>query len=179
MKSSASAAYKVWFARSMIPSLVCVSHTRLACAQDVYPGLRDCVISGVCHYGETYEETAIRELNEELGLPDAMLQQDALRCKAVFRCSDASCDVWGCAFVLVLPDEAKLRLQEDEVDSAAYVPLHEVCSTHLACNPLSHCARTRLLHACNATAQSVQSTLPLRTCNNLARMQCISTTCAS
>ena len=110
----------------------------------MYPGLRDCVISGVCHYSETYEATAIRELNEELGLPDAMLQQDALRCKAVFRWTDQSCDVWGCAFVLVLPDAATLQLQEDEVDSAAFVPLHEVRSTHLACNPLSHCARVRV-----------------------------------
>ena len=104
-----------------------LSRSRMAVGlQDVYPGLRDTVISGVCHYGESYEDTAVREVSEELGLPTGMLQHSTLSCKQVFRWSDASCDVWGCAFVVVLPAEAKLHLQQEEVDDAAFVPLHEV-----------------------------------------------------
>ena len=96
-------------------------------AQDVYPGLFDTVISGVCHFGEEYEETAVRELSEEMGLPSGCLVARDLQQKVVFRWKDTSCDVWGCAFLWRLPAGVELRLQEEEVTAAEFVPLASVC----------------------------------------------------
>lgn len=95
-------------------------------AQDVYPGLLDTVISGVCHFGEEYEETALRELSEELGLPSGALSVVDLTIKKVFRWQDDWCDVWGCAFVIKLPRDSILELQEEEITSARFLSLSQV-----------------------------------------------------
>lgn len=39
--------------------------------KDCYPSLLDCVIAGVVRYGDSYEDTARRELGEEIGLTHA------------------------------------------------------------------------------------------------------------
>jgi len=39
--------------------------------KDKYPNTYDCSISGQVNFGESYEETAIRELEEELGIKNA------------------------------------------------------------------------------------------------------------
>jgi isopentenyl-diphosphate Delta-isomerase len=42
-------------------------------SKDKYPSTYDCSISGQVGYGETYEETATRELEEELGIRGAKI----------------------------------------------------------------------------------------------------------
>eukprot|EP01025_Chloroclados_australasicus_P023183 TRINITY_DN23589_c0_g1_i1.p1 TRINITY_DN23589_c0_g1~~TRINITY_DN23589_c0_g1_i1.p1 ORF type:complete len:195 (+),score=32.48 TRINITY_DN23589_c0_g1_i1:72-656(+) len=93
-------------------------------SKDVYPGHLDTVISGVCMYGEEYEDTAIRELSEELGLLDAAAESIALEQPTIFRWQDEICDVWGCAYIARY--DGDLELQTEEVDWARFVPLSEV-----------------------------------------------------
>ena len=88
-------------------------------------------------FGESYEETAMRELSEELGLAPQALHAAGLKDKCVFRWEDEWCDVWACAFSVMLTQEAcsSLKLQESEVDAARFIPLTEVCqSAQPPCN---------------------------------------------
>jgi isopentenyldiphosphate isomerase len=108
--------------------------------QDVYPGLKDVVISGACHYGEEYEDTAIRELNEELGLPEGCVHKTDLKQRTKFRWADKTCDVWGCAFAVTLPASAELARQKEEVATADFLAMNKVrlrsddqCSMHRSC----------------------------------------------
>jgi 16S rRNA (adenine1518-N6/adenine1519-N6)-dimethyltransferase len=43
-------------------------------AKDKYPNTYDCSISGQVGFGENYEETAMRELKEELGIKNARIK---------------------------------------------------------------------------------------------------------
>ena len=97
-------------------------------SKDVYPGLLDTVISGVCQVGEEYLDTAIRELIEELGLDEsqkkALLSKDTLSTLGIFPYQDDYCHVFGCAFLY--RHSGPIRLQEEEVDSAQWMPLSAV-----------------------------------------------------
>ncbi|MEP7364363.1 MAG: NUDIX hydrolase YfcD [Acidobacteriota bacterium] len=76
--------------------------------KDVWPGWHDLAAGGVVVDGESYEESARRELEEELGVRDV-----ALRGGLEFWFEDPSVQVWGCAYVCV--HDGELRLQEAEV----------------------------------------------------------------
>src|SRR5260221_9472874 len=47
---------------------------RRTMTKDVYPGLFDPVAGGVVQAGESYEESAVRELAEEMGIENASLE---------------------------------------------------------------------------------------------------------
>ncbi|GIL79236.1 hypothetical protein Vretimale_16429 [Volvox reticuliferus] len=87
-------------------------------SKDVYPGHWDVVISGVVRAGEEYEDTAARELSEEIGVSE-MAARAGLQRLFVFPYQDASCHVWGCAFAFT-HSGGQLCLQEEEVDWAGF-----------------------------------------------------------
>jgi len=81
---------------------------RRTMTKDIWPGWYDLAAGGVVVAGEGYEESARRELGEELGIEGA-----ELRGGVEFWFEDDSVRVWGCAYVCV--HDGELRLQEDEV----------------------------------------------------------------
>lgn len=93
--------------------------------KDVYPAHWDVVIAGVVRAGEEYEDTAARELAEEIGVSEAAARAGVRRL-FVFPYQDSSCHVWGCAFEFQLPEGAALHLQEEEVDWAGFAPMDKV-----------------------------------------------------
>ena len=93
--------------------------TRRSARKDVYPGLLDVVTSGVVSAGESYAETAARELREELGFAGAAPEQ-----LFTFRWVDASCRVW-CA-VFRARSEGAVRHADGEVASGEWLPMREV-----------------------------------------------------
>ncbi len=74
--------------------------------KDVYPGWWDPCTGGVVLAGESYEESAVRELEEEMGITNTPLD-------FLFDFYFAEGRVWGRAFHAVY--EGPLRLQAEEV----------------------------------------------------------------
>ncbi|KAG2431970.1 hypothetical protein HYH02_013186 [Chlamydomonas schloesseri] len=93
--------------------------------KDVYPGHWDVVTAGVVRAGEEYEDTAARELAEELGVSEAAAREGLSRL-FVFPYKDNICHVWGAAFTFTLPAGQQLALQEEEVDWAGFKSMDEV-----------------------------------------------------
>ena len=87
--------------------------------KDVFPGYYDVAAGGVVLAGETYEAGARRELAEEVGISGLTLAH-----QFVFHYADNYTQVWGSVFSCVYDGE--LALQEEEVESAAFMPLAEV-----------------------------------------------------
>ena len=87
--------------------------------KDVFPGYYDPAAGGVVLAGEGYMEGALRELEEEMGIRGVPLQG-----LFEFYHSDASSRVWGAAFRCVYDGE--VTLQEDEVESGAFMALDDV-----------------------------------------------------
>lgn len=77
--------------------------------KDVFPGYYDPVAGGVVLAGESYEEAAVRELAEEMGI-----RQTPLTWLFDFYFADAHTRVWGGAFSCVY--EGPLILQTEEVE---------------------------------------------------------------
>lgn len=75
--------------------------------KDVYPGWWDPCTGGVVLAGESYEESAVRELQEEMGVVDTPLD-------SLFDFYFAEGRVWGRAFHAVY--EGPLHLQAEEVE---------------------------------------------------------------
>ena len=104
--------------------------------KDLYPGMLDTVISGVCQDRrvqghskiEEYRDTAERELVEELGLNEdqrrALSNDETLTLLGIFPYKDNYCHVFGCAFIY--HHSGQMSLQEEEVDAARWMPLSEV-----------------------------------------------------
>jgi 8-oxo-dGTP pyrophosphatase MutT (NUDIX family) len=87
--------------------------------KDVYPGYYDVATGGVVQAGESYEESAERELAEELGVrgvPLAFLFD--------FYFEENQCRVWGRAFSCVYDGE--LTLQAEEVESGEFLAPEEI-----------------------------------------------------
>jgi 8-oxo-dGTP pyrophosphatase MutT (NUDIX family) len=89
--------------------------------KDVFPGYYDIAAGGVVLAGETYEAGARRELAEEVGIRDVPLAHHF-----VFHYADDDTRVWGSVFSCVYDGE--LVLQEEEVESAAFMPMADILS---------------------------------------------------
>jgi len=77
--------------------------------KDVFPGYYDPVAGGVVLAGENYEESARRELEEEMGIHDVPLSR-----LFDFYFENEHTRVWGDAFSCVY--EGELVLQKEEVE---------------------------------------------------------------
>ena len=89
--------------------------------KDVFPGYYDIAAGGVVLAGETYEAGARRELAEEVGIRGVPLAH-----QFVFHYADDYTQVWGSVFTCVY--DGALALQEEEVESAAFIPLADIRS---------------------------------------------------
>jgi len=87
--------------------------------KDVYPGYYDIATGGVVLAGETYEESAKRELAEEIGAKNIPLLKHF-----DFFHQDSHCRVWGRAFSCIY--DGKIVLQQEEVESGDYYTIEEI-----------------------------------------------------
>jgi 8-oxo-dGTP pyrophosphatase MutT (NUDIX family) len=86
--------------------------------KDAFPGYWDPVAGGVVLAGESYEESAARELAEELGIRGVPLTP-----LFDFYYADARAHVWGRAFTCVWDGE--LRLQAEEIEGGTFMAVEE------------------------------------------------------
>jgi len=81
--------------------------------KDIYPGYYDIAAGGVVLAGETYDESAKRELVEELGVKDTELFPHF-----TFLYEDGSNRVWGRVYSCTYDGE--LTLQAEEIESGFF-----------------------------------------------------------
>jgi len=91
--------------------------------KDIYPGYWDLAAGGVVQAGETYLESAARELREELGVAGGKL-------KHLFDqyFEDEHNKVWGRIFTCV--HNGPFTLQAEEIDYGRFIPLSEIEALH-------------------------------------------------
>jgi len=87
--------------------------------KDVFPGYYDAAAGGVVLARESYEEGAVRELEEELGI-----RQTPLTSLFDFYYEDEYIRLWGREFFCEYDGE--LVLQEEEVESGKFMNVDEV-----------------------------------------------------
>lgn len=87
--------------------------------KDVFPGYYDVAAGGVVLAGETYEQGAARELEEEMGIRGVPLHR-----LFDFYFEDEHTRLWGCAFSCAY--NGAVVLQEEEVESGAFVPVSDI-----------------------------------------------------
>jgi 8-oxo-dGTP pyrophosphatase MutT (NUDIX family) len=87
--------------------------------KDVFPGYYDVAAGGVVLAGETYEQGAERELEEEMGIRGVPLNR-----LFDFYFEDKHTRLWGCAFSCV--HDGEVVLQEEEVESGEFVPVSDI-----------------------------------------------------
>lgn len=90
--------------------------------KDLYPGYFDLAAGGVVCAGESYEESAIREAREELGIAGSPLQR---LFKFYFEDEDGN-KSWGMVFSCT--HDGPFVLQAEEVESGEFVELDDVLS---------------------------------------------------
>ncbi|UCG13924.1 MAG: NUDIX hydrolase YfcD [Deltaproteobacteria bacterium] len=88
-------------------------------SKDVFPGYYDVAAGGVVLEGESYEQGAARELEEELGIRGTPLTR-----LFDFYYEDEHIRLWGRAFSCVYDGE--LTLQEEEIESGEFMKVQEV-----------------------------------------------------
>jgi len=88
-------------------------------SKDVFPGYYDPATGGVVLAGESYEQGAVRELAEEMGIRNVPLTW-----LFDFYFTDERTRVWGGAFSFVY--EGKVSLQAEEVESVALMTTDEI-----------------------------------------------------
>jgi len=88
---------------------------RRTLSKDIYPGALEVAAGGVVLAGESYEESAVRELAEELGISGV-----ALRYRFDHFQDDPDNRVWGRVFTCVW--DGPLVPQTEEVDEAFFLP---------------------------------------------------------
>ncbi len=84
-----------------------------ALSKDVYPGYYDVAAGGVVLQGETYEESARRELEEELGIGGVTLTH-----LFDFFHKDANNRTWGRVYKCIYDGE--MVLQKEEIESGGF-----------------------------------------------------------
>ncbi len=82
--------------------------------KDIFPGYLDPAAGGVVLQGESYEQGAARELDEELGIRGV-----PLRFLFEFHYADAGVEVWGAVFTCMY--DGPMTLQEEEIVSGCFV----------------------------------------------------------
>jgi len=87
--------------------------------KDVYPGAYDAAAGGVVLAGESYDASAARELEEELGIAGA-----SLRTHFDFYHEDGGNRVWGRVYSCRWA--GPVQLQPEEVETGAFLPVAEV-----------------------------------------------------
>ena len=87
--------------------------------KDVYPGYYDIATGGVVLAGETYEESAQRELAEEIGAKNILLLKHF-----DFFHQDSNCRVWGRVFSCIY--DGKIVLQKEEVESGDFYTMEDI-----------------------------------------------------
>jgi len=87
--------------------------------KDVCPGFYDVVAGGVVLAGESYEQSAVREIEEELGIRDIPLST-----LFDFYYEDPKSSVWGRAFSCEYNGE--MILQEEEIESGEFMPVEKI-----------------------------------------------------
>lgn len=87
-------------------------------SKDIYPGFYDVAAGGVLLAGESYEESAVRELAEELGISAPLTF-----CFDHFY-EDADNRVWGRVFTC--RHDGPMQLQAEEVAEGFFLPLPAV-----------------------------------------------------
>ena len=97
---------------------------RRTATKDIYPEYCDVAAGGVVLQGESYEECAEREINEEMGILDV-----PLKCLFDFYHEDSGNRVWGRAFAVIY--EGAIILQEEEVQSGGFQGLGEILRNSL------------------------------------------------
>lgn len=92
-------------------------------SKDIYPGFWDLAAGGVVLAGESYEESAKRELREELGVAGVQLRRlfDQYY-------EDENNKVWGRIFACT--SEGPFTLQADEIDYGRFMSLAEIEQLH-------------------------------------------------
>lgn len=87
--------------------------------KDIYPGYWDLAAGGVVLDGESYEESAKRELREELGI-------SGVRLRPLFDqyFEDAGNRVWGRIFACT--SNGPFSLQKEEIDYGRFISLGEI-----------------------------------------------------
>jgi len=88
-------------------------------SKDVFPGYYDIAAGGVVKKGETYRQSADRELFEELGIRNVPLTD-------LFECfySDESCRVWGRVYRCEYNGE--MTFQKEEIESGRFMPIADI-----------------------------------------------------
>ena len=87
--------------------------------KDIYPGCFDAAAGGVVLEGETYEESAKRELTEELGISGVELNRHF-----DFYHQDDRSRVWGRVYSCRYDGE--IILQQEEIESGAFLDVRQV-----------------------------------------------------
>ncbi len=82
--------------------------------KDIYPGYYDIAAGGVVLAGESYDQSARRELEEELGIRDTPLTKHF-----EFKHQDANNIVWGRVYTCIY--DGVMVLQEEEVESGFFM----------------------------------------------------------
>lgn len=92
-------------------------------SKDIYPGFWDLAAGGVVLAGESYEESAKRELREELGVAGVQLRRlfDQYY-------EDKNNKVWGRIFACT--SEGPFTLQAEEIDYGRFMSLAEIEQLH-------------------------------------------------
>jgi len=96
---------------------LCIHQRTLSKA--VYPGYWDVAAGGMLQSGESYAESAARELAEELGIEDVALREHG---RFLFEQPDNR--LWCAVFSAI--SDAPLILQPEEVLQAQFLPLNRV-----------------------------------------------------
>ncbi len=87
--------------------------------KDVFPGYYDPAAGGVVQAGESYDDSARRELEEELGVRGVPLTWHF-----TFYFANDRTRVWGSVYSCVYDGE--IVLQQEEVESGAFVPIDDI-----------------------------------------------------